>query len=174
MHRPFVASGVAVVSGVVAFFVFLSAHFQSPLPIVLRPDLELRNRSQGFYSLEKNKDQMFAWSGPHAEFTLPEIDRRIEWQVTADIKIWRPPGVPLPTVRIGVDGETLTEQPMKGDLLLRVTAPKRTNASGITVSIDTSPPFVPGPRDHRKLGVAVASMTLEPAGEAPGFQFELP
>ena len=98
-----------------------------------------------------------------------EIDRRIEWRVTSDIKIWRPPGVPLPTVRIGVDGETVTEQPMKGDRLLRVTAPKRTNASGITVSIDTSPPFVPGPRDHRKLGVAVASMTLEPAGDAPGF-----
>ena len=167
MPRSLVASGAAVVAGVVAFLVFLSVNFSSPLPILLRPDLELRGRSQGFYGLEKNKDQMFAWSGPHAEFTLPDVDREIDWRITADLKVWRPPGVPMPQVKLGVDGLTVADQAIKGDIALTATAPRRGGTSGITVGIDTTPPFVPGPRDHRKLGVAVASITLEPSGDAP-------
>ena len=117
--------------------------------------------------MERNRDRVFAWTGPHAEFTVPAIDRSIDWRVTINIRIWRPPGVPLPKVRIGVDGVTVTEQMLKGHLSLVATAPRRTDASGMTVSIDTTPAFEPGPHDTRKLGVAVASMTLEPIGGTP-------
>lgn len=165
MFRPRIASAAAIILGGVAFLLFFSAYLRSPLTIPLRTDQRIVR--QGFYSVERNKDHIFAWTGPHAEFTVPAVDRSIDWRVTIEIKVWRPRGVPLPNVRIGVDGVTVTEQMLKGDVALAATAVRRTDASGITVSIDTTPAFEPGPRDKRKLGVAIASMTLEPIGGAP-------
>jgi hypothetical protein len=166
MFRSRIASGAAVILGVVAFLFFFSVYLRSPFTVPLRADQRIVR--QGFYSVERNGDLVFVWTGPHAEFTVPAIDRSIDWRVTIDMKVWRPPGVPLPNVRIGVDGVTVAEQMIKGDFALAATAPRRTDARGITVSIDTTPAFQPGPGDTRKLGVAVASMTLEPIGGVPG------
>jgi hypothetical protein len=164
-RKRWIASGAAVISGGIAFLVFFSAYLLSPLSIPLRTDQ--RSLSRGFYSVETNKEHIFAWTGPHAEFTLPALDRDTDWRVTLEIKVWRPAGVPLPRVRVGVDGIVVTEQVIAGDMALAATAPRRAGARGITVSIDTTPAFAPGPRDTRRLGVAVASMTLEPIGGVP-------
>ena len=106
------------------------------------------------------------WLAPHAEFTLPAIDRDTDWRVTLETKVWRPRGVPLPRVRIDVDGVTVADQIIKRNVDLGITAPRRPGTSGIIVGIDTTPPYLPV-RDPRKLGVAIASITLEPIGGWP-------
>lgn len=166
MYQPrWIASGFAILSGVVVFLLFFSAYLRSPLTVPLGADDRIAR--QGFYPVERNRDLVFAWTGPHAEFTVPALDRSIHWRVVLELKIWRPPGVPMPSVRIGVDGTTIAEQLVNGDRGLAATAPRRPGANGITVSIDTTPAFQPGPQDSRSLGVAVASMTLEPIAGAP-------
>ncbi len=106
------------------------------------------------------------WLAPRAEFTLPAIDRDIDWRVTLETKVWRPRGVPLPRVRIDVDGVTVADEIIKRNVNLGITAPRRPGTSGIIVGIDTTPPYLPA-RDPRKLGVAMASITLEPIGGWP-------
>jgi len=161
-------SCAAVVAGIIAFILFLNVAVRVAPPVFLRTDLQLRSRSQGFYQLEKSKDLLFAWTQPHAEFTLPAIDRRVDWRINLELKVFRPPNVPMPVVRIGVDGVPAAEQLITGNTTLSATLPKRPGAYGMTVSIDTTPPFVPGPKDKRQLGIVVSSITLEPASDQPG------
>jgi hypothetical protein len=163
--RNWIASGTAIAAAVVVFFVFFTAHLRSPITIPLRADPH--NMRNGFYSVERNRDGLFVWTAPHAEFTVPGLDRRLEWKVTLETRTSRPRGVSLPRVRIGVDGVTMAEQRTRRELTLAVVAPRRTDASGVTISIDTTPAYAPS-RERRQLGVAVRSMTLEPVGGVPG------
>lgn len=156
--------GAAVLSGVVAFLVLFSANLRSPLAIPLRTDQQIL--TQGFYAAETNPEHIYSWTGPHAELMVPALDRRTDWRVTLEIKLWRPPDVPRPRLRVDVDGVTAMDRVFRGNAALSVIAPRRPGTSGLTVSIDAAPPFVPG-RDTRELGVAVASIALEPLGGTP-------
>ena len=158
------ASGAAILTGVVVFLALFSANLRSPFTVPLRRDQNML--TQGFYRMERNASHVYTWIAPHAEFAIPTIDRGSDWRVTLDTKVWRPSGVPLPRVRIDVDGVTVTDQVIRRNVNLGVVAPRRPGTNGLVVSIDTTPPFLPA-RDPRKLGVAVASITLEPVGGWP-------
>src|SRR5215211_6707838 len=99
MQSPrWIACSIAAMAGAAAFLLFFSIFLRSPFTVPLRSDGRIAR--QGFYATERNQDLVFTWTGPRAEFTVPAIDRGIDWQIALDIRIWRPAGVPLPTVRI--------------------------------------------------------------------------
>ena len=162
--RSWIASASAIAAALVIFIGFFTLHLRSPITVPLRADPH--NTRAGFYSVERTRDGLFVWTAPHAEFSIPGLDRRLDWRVTIETETWRPRGVSLPMVRIGVDGVTLAEEQTRRELTLAVVASRRTDASGITVSIDTTPAYAP-PKDRRQLGVTVTSMTLEPIGGVP-------
>jgi hypothetical protein len=162
--RNWIASATAIAAALVLFTVLFTAHLRSPIRVPLRADPH--NTRTGFYSVERSRDGLFMWTAPHAQFSIAGLDRRLDWRVTIETNTWRPRGVSLPMVRIGVDGVTLAEARTRRDLTLAVVAPRRSAASGIVVSIDTTPAYTP-PRDRRQLGVTVTSMTLEPIGGVP-------
>ena len=162
--RNWIASGIAIAAALVIFAVLFTAHLRLPIRVPLRGDPH--NLRTGFYSVERNRDGLFVWTAPHADFSIPGLDRRLDWRVTIETATWRPQGMSLPLVRIGVDGVTVAEERTRRELTIAVVAPRRSDANGVTVSIDTTPGFVPL-EDRRQLGVTVTSMTLEPIGGVP-------
>src|SRR5262245_31567543 len=102
---PAFAAGVALV-------LFLTARYPSAAVFDVRTEAELAALGRGFYPLEANGNLRFAWTGPHAELTIPALDRRAEWALTADLRMWRPPDA-LPHVRIVVDGTPVLDETLK-------------------------------------------------------------
>ncbi len=151
-------------AGVIAFLAFFSLNLRSSIDVPLKDNQ--RRHTRGFYPLERNRTHTYVWLGPDAGFSVPALDRSTDWQVTLDVKTWRPRGVPPPRVLIDIDGATVSDQIVRSSMPLAVTAQKRSGTRGVTVGIFTTPPWVPA-RDPRKLGVAVASITLEPIGGLP-------
>jgi hypothetical protein len=167
MLRHVRAAGIAAVLGALAFYVFLAADYRSSSAIHLRTDGDLQAIGRGFYPLEQSGNLTYAWTAPHAELLVPAIDRRIDWRLTGDVSIWRPPDVQRPRVVVSVDGVSVLDRVFRGPFKLDVPVPRRPGASHATIIIETSPEFVPGPQDPRKLGVSVASLSIKPNKDLP-------
>ena len=167
MARRWRASCLAAISGALAFYLFLAAYYPAASAILVRTDGDLQAIGRGFYPFEQNPDVTYAWTSPHAELTIPSLDRRIDWRLTADVSIWRPPGVPRPRVVISVDGVPVLDRVIRGPFALDIPVSRRSGASHASIVIDTVPAFVPGPQDPRKLGIAIASISIAPASGTP-------
>lgn len=159
----------AVLLGALAFAVFLVAAYATRPPVVIKMDADLRGLTRGFYPVERTERfTPYAWTRSQAELSLPGLDRRMDWQWTDRVIISRPPGVPPAHVRIAVDGIAALERTIRQDFeRLEVMVPRRPGKTGVTLTLDTVPTFVPGPEDSRELGIALESMSLEPAGGRP-------
>jgi hypothetical protein len=96
---------------------------------------------------------------------MPGLDRRTDWHWTGRVIVWRPAGIRMPSVRIAVDGVAAFERTIEHDFeVVDVTVPRRPGATGVTLTVDTTPGFAPGPPNSRELGVALESMSLTPEG----------
>jgi hypothetical protein len=160
------ACALAIVAGAAAFLILLVANYPPASGIAIKTDADLHALGQGFYPVEQSGDLTFSWTEPRAEVRIPALDRRVEWRFQGRLKIWRPAGVPLPQVTISIDGAPAFDALVSGDMALDL-AISRTDARDATITIETTPAFVPGGGDPRRLGVAIASMRIEPARERP-------
>jgi hypothetical protein len=135
--------------------------------IPIAPDEGPGFSTRGFYPLEQGPGFLFAWTGPHAQISLPGLDRRVAWRWSAIAHLSRA-REQYPTVRIAVDGVVLATHVMSADAeRLEVTLPPRAGRTGGTVNLDTSPPFVPGAGDQRELGLALEAMSIAPSNGVP-------
>jgi hypothetical protein len=151
--------GAALLCGL-AFGTLLVTAYPRQLPIPLAGDPGSPFATQGFYSLERGAGVSFAWTGQRAQISLPGVDRRVEWRWSARVLPWRPPNQRA-TVRVAVDGVVQFTQTLgPGPAAIEVLLPPRPGTTGATLTIDTSPVFVPGPGDRRELGVAIESPTI--------------
>ncbi|HVL68729.1 MAG TPA: hypothetical protein VM364_15810 [Vicinamibacterales bacterium] len=137
--------------------------FSSPR-ILLDMDRDLpRPLTSGFYPVEWNGDETFAWTAPRANVTLRDVDRRVEWRCGVRLRGARPPEVPRAHLALAVDGRAVQSLEVGNEYeTVELTAPTR-RAPGLTLSIAVSPPFVPGGSDRRELGVQVDRVECVPA-----------
>jgi hypothetical protein len=153
----------AVVAGVLAFTTALVLAYGRHGPTLLLTERGMAAPTSGFYPIERADGVLFVWTAPHASITLPQIDRRFAWRLHTGVHCWCPDAI-TPTVRVAVDGVTvLTENITERVDALDVRIPPHFNRSGATLTLDTDPPFVPGPADPRSLGVALDGTTVIPA-----------
>jgi len=161
------ASAAAVAFGASVFVLCVFVVYPSRSPIPIKTSADLQGISHGFYGIEHNDQLSYVWAGPHADLTVPGLDRRVGWRWHALAIIWRPETVPRPFLRVAVDGVLAFEGTITRDLTtIDVAIPKRLGA-GVTLTFDASPGFVPGPGDRRQLGLAFSSISFEPARSAP-------
>lgn len=154
----------AALIGALAFAVLLVATYPSRAPLAIKTD-DPEISARGFYPIERTGELTYTWASPHAELSMPGLDRRIDWRWTGRAIVWRPAGIRLPSVRIAVDGVAALERTIDHDFeLVEVTVPRRPGRTGVTLTVDTVPGFVAGPATSRELGVALDSMSLKPAG----------
>lgn len=172
MH-PLTRTLLAALAGACAALAALAAFTLQQPSIVLDMDVDVpRPVTSGFYPVERTGDETFAWTTPLATITLRGIDRDVAWQCTTRLRGARPADVPRAQVSIGVDGVTLaTHEPGDDYQDLAVTVPRRPGSASVSLTIGTTPPYVP-PSDPRQLGVLVDEVRCAPTGgwvhAAPG------
>jgi hypothetical protein len=119
----------------------------------------------GFHQAEFDtaNPRNFSWTTAHSEITVPAIDRSRAYRIRFRIAAGRGPGVtPPPDLVVSVDGiprlQTATTNDTKDYTVLAGSGPGHT----LTVALDLSNTFVPGPNDRRALGVVVEGVAIEP------------
>jgi hypothetical protein len=167
-RRTRVAGVTAALLGALVFALLLVTVYARQSQMNIRVDVDLPAMARGFYPAEGTEDSMFAWTRQKAELSVPALDRHVTWRWTGLASTWRPAGVPKPMVRVSIDGVVAAERTVSGNAeLLEVVVPKRAEGTGVTLTFDTEPGFVPGPSDTRNLGIALASMSLAPVDGWP-------
>jgi hypothetical protein len=119
----------------------------------------------GFHGPELAGDQSFAWTAAQAGVTLQGLDRRLAWQCRIRLRGARPPGTPLPTVALSVDGLTTVSVQTTNEFAdLPLTVAPRPERNGVVLAMTAAPAFVPGGGDTRELGVQVDHIACRPDG----------
>jgi hypothetical protein len=134
---------------------------------ILEMDRPLPNFASGFFPIERQAEDSYAWTRASADLRLTRLDRRSAWSCAIRLRGARPQGVPEPLVRIDVDGLTAESRTVSSDYeVLDVPIPARLTRPGVRLSIASSDTFVPGPADTRRLGVQIDRVSCAPAGPA--------
>lgn len=153
--------------GAVAFGLLLLFAYARQDRFPVASDRGLAFPSTGFYAAERGPEFTYRWTHPRADITIPGLDRRLEWHLTATAHSWRPPEVPA-TLRVAVDGVVALERTIvTSQEPIDVVLPPRPARSGATITIDVSPAWVPGGNDPRELGIALEGMWMTPVGGYP-------
>jgi len=165
MPRPISrALATALVGGLAGGACLVLAFARHPA-LTLEMDRDLPRLTSGFYPVE-NQGETFAWTSARAALRLPGLDRRSPWLCSVRLRGARPAPLPQPIVDIGGDGVTLARHAATNEYRdVEVTVPLRSNGPGLTLTIASSPTFVPGPSDRRELGVQVDRVVCRPGGE---------
>ncbi len=167
------AAAGAVIGTVMATAALAAFTLLNPA-VVFDFDADLpRPITAGFYPVERTPAETFAWTSTLATISLRGIDRDDTWRCTARMRGGRPAGSPAAETRFGVDGVTVaTQVPGAAYEDIGFDAPPKPGARTLSLTISTSPPFVPGATDARELGAqidrigclpAAGSWTLPPA-----------
>ena len=154
--------------GTLAFVgLFVSAYATRPT-LTLNLAGDSRATLRNFYAAEHLDALSWVWTRPHAELSLPSLDRRVTWRWSSRVLLNRPADIPPPTVRITFDDVVAFEGMIVQDSLLEFAIPQAPDLTGVVLTFDTTPGFVPGLDDPRELGIALASMSLRTErGSAP-------
>jgi hypothetical protein len=133
--------------------------------VVLDFDADLpRQVTSGFYSVERTTAETFVWTTGQATINLRGLDRDLPWQCVVRLRGARAADLPQPDTSLAIDGITLrTLTPGDAYAEFAVEAPPRPASSGLSLTIATTPTFVPGPSDTRALGVQIDRVTCAPA-----------
>lgn len=156
--------GIALTAfGAVSGALCLVAAYIARSPVDFEMDRDLPSVAIGLYSVERAPGLTFAWTSERADFTLRGLDRTTPWTCVARIQAVRPdPSIPLPIVRLAIDGVDATERAATaGPMTVEARAPARAE-SGLRVTLMVAPTFVPGQGDQRRLGVILDRLSCRP------------
>jgi hypothetical protein len=162
MSRPISrALAAAVVGGLAGWLCLVVAFVRHP-DLTLEMDRDLPRLTSGFYPVEHQSDT-YAWTASRATLRLPGLDRRSPWLCSVRFRGARPAQLPQPQVEISADGIVVARQEATNDYReVEVALASRPDQSGVTISIASSPTFVPGASDNRELGVQVDRLVCRP------------
>ena len=120
----------------------------------------------GIYPAERDdgSGMTFAWTGGNAAIRLPGLDRRAGWNLTLRVRGGRSNAAANPEITISADGVILSKHATSGEFeTVTATIPPRPDRPrGVTITVQVSSTFVPGPGDPRQLGVMLDSTVVEP------------
>ncbi len=140
------------------------------IAFALHPDLRfdidraLPRTASGFYPVERSLSDDFRWTARRAEIRLVELDRDSPWRCLLRFRGGRPRDLPTAVVDIAIDGVTAARQSATNEYEdLNFTVPSRPRGTGLTLTITTTPPFIPGAADRRELGIQVNRLVCSPA-----------
>jgi hypothetical protein len=123
--------------------------------------------ASGFYRVERTADESLAWTSSLATITLKGIDRDIAWACSIRMRGAHPIDLPHPDAAFGIDGITVRTEPAGHEFRdIEVEAPASPRARSLTLTILTTPTFVPTSSDKRELGVQVDGIRCVPANGA--------
>jgi hypothetical protein len=153
----------AVIGALAAFIALtLSTRFNPAILIDFDADLP-RPVASGFYDVERNTQETYAWTSALATITLRGIDRAVPWTCTIRMRGARPAGLPEPEAALGIDGITVRTEPGRPDYSeIDIEAPPLARSKSLSLTIRTTPTFVPGDADKRQLGVQVDRIQCVP------------
>lgn len=122
---------------------------------------------EGLHQPEQARDgTAFAWTSGSTALNIPDLDRRVAWQLTLRIASGpRPRQRENPTLTLAADGATLVERVLEREARDEIVVIPPTASRGLHLQLATTPPFVPGPHDPRELGATLLRMTLVPVGQ---------
>lgn len=161
IRRALALAAAGAVAGAVCLSVLSVV---KPLELALEMDRDLPGVASGFYPVELSGDETFAWTTARAGITLMGIDRRSPWACSIRLRGARPPQFPQPEVVVAADGVTLARQATTNRYQdVEVTTPIQPTASRLTLTISSTPTFVPSPSDTRALGVQIDRLVCRPA-----------
>lgn len=120
-----------------------------------------RTVAPGFHGSERAGTLTFIWTDGGAALRLTGLDRRLPWQCEFRLR-GGGPDLSRTIVEISADGTRLARERARAEFEdIRVGIPPRDRA-GLTLGIVSSPTFVPGPQDRRRLGVQVDRIACAP------------
>lgn len=118
----------------------------------------------GFYPLERDGDETFAWTGKQVAIALAEADRRVPWTCEMRFRGSRPSDDVQPELVAAVDGLRVAAWRATNEYqAARVTVPATPAKPGLAVSFTASQLWEPGPADPRLLGVQVDRLWCAPS-----------
>jgi hypothetical protein len=159
IRRALITAFAGAVIGALALIAIYSRH----PGVTLDMEGDLPRLASGFYPPEHAGSEPFAWTAKRARVVLAGLDRRAAWRCAIRFRGARGPEIPQPIVELAVDNANASKVATNTYDVLSVVAPPRPGASGLTVTINSSSAFVPGPADTRELGVQVNHLVCEPA-----------
>ena len=124
-----------------------------------------RQLTSGFHPVERGPAETFVWTTQQASVNLRGLDRDTAWQCVVRLRAARPAAAPPADVALGIDGLTVRRH-RPGDAWeeIAVDAPARPGVSGLSLTVGTTPTFVPGASDARALGVQLDRIDCAPSG----------
>ena len=155
--RALVFAGVGALAGVAAVAIAFARH----PGLTFDMDRDLPRFATGFYPVERNGDETFAWTSGRAEIRIPRFERRVDWRCVVRLRGARDAGTPLPTVTVSVDGTSVLTRLTSNQFEdLRFILPAR-RTTGLSIVLVGTPTFVP-PSDPRELGVQIDRVDCQP------------
>lgn len=130
-------------------------------------DRDFPRNISGVYGPERDATTglTFAWTSDDAVVKLPGLDRRVEWTLHLRVRGGRTAPAVNPVMTITVDGVTVETRTTGADFQdVAVVIPSRPDRRGLTVGLQSSDAFVPGPGDPRRLGVMLDRLSIVPSG----------
>lgn len=124
-----------------------------------------RQVTSGFHPVERSPSETFVWTTQQATVNLRGLDRDTAWQCVVRLRAARPATAAPADVAMGVDGLTVRRhRPDDAWEEIAVDAAARPGVSGLSLTIATTPTFVPGASDARALGVQLDRIDCGPSG----------
>src|SRR6185369_13427459 len=155
---------IAALAGALAGAIALIAVYSRHPGLTLDMTGDLPRMAAGFYPPERAGNEPFAWTAKRSRLLLDGLDRREAWRCSVRVRAGRSGDLPQPIVQLAIDGVVGASKPITNTWdTIDIVAPARPNASGLTLTLDSSSAFVPGPSDTRELGVQVNRLACEPA-----------
>ena len=152
-------AGVLLLGALAFLGLFASAHATRPT-LSLDLDGDSRATLRDFYAVERLDGLSWVWTRPRAELSLPNLDRGVAWQWSSRVLLHRPSDIAPTVLRITIDDVVAFEQIVVHDSEVEFVVPEALGLTGVVLTFDTTPAFVPGAGDPRELGVALSSVSL--------------
>jgi hypothetical protein len=159
--RAIVAAMVGALAGAAGFY---AAYGSRPGFVATLDNTPTAAVARGLHPTEFDADGVsFAWTEGRVTLLFEGLDRSRPWTLILRAKTGRGPGLPLPSVTVGVDGAPLATAPIGPQWQdVRLVVPTGTRKRPTRITLDVAPTFVPGPADSRTLGMILDEVRLVP------------
>src|SRR5690606_35579940 len=104
----------------------------------------------------RDGDTSFVWTSSRVTLRLDGLDRSVDWTCTTRVRGAREASLPMPSISMATDTsavETTMLDNTYQEIGTRV--PAAPDASGLVLTAEIGPTFVPGGADRRELGAQV-------------------
>ena len=160
MLRALAAALLGAVAGAACLVLVAAWH----PAVTFEMDRAMPSYASGFYPVERDGHDTFAWTAEHSEIALAGLDRRVPWACEIRFRGAWPTDDQMPELRVAVDGRQVGVWRGSNEFQdVRAEVPLSPAKPGLVLSLTSSTVFEPGPADPRRLGVQVDRISCAPS-----------